>query len=234
MPEPEETRKNEWFVPRVGPPRLRLLVGLTFYPYTLMNASLVLVGSLLAPSVSYDRMLGLALVYIVAVGVSAHSLDALAPSRPWGEFLTRRQLLALATGGLAFSVGLGLYYALLFAPLLIPVGVLEVFFLLSYNLELFGGFFHTDFWFALSWGFLPVVAGYVLQGDAPGAACLAGGLFGLSTAYVEISASRPYKAMKRHPTASDPELARRLERVLKAVVASVMSTALFLLAFRLA
>lgn len=225
----EETREREWYVPKVGPRKLRLLIGLSFYPYSLMNASYVLIGSLLAPSVHYDRMVGMAVVYLLAVGVSAHSLDATAPNKPWGRFLSRRQLLFLAGLGLTPACVIGLYYAFADALLLLPLGLAELFFLLSYNLELSGGRFHTDFWFATSWGFLPVMAGYVVQTNAVGLVSLAAGLFGFFTAYVEINASRPYKALKRDTATADSPIAARLEAVLKGVVASVLASALFLL-----
>ena len=225
--EASETREREWWVPPFGPRRFRLLVGLSFYPYSLMNASYVVIGSLLAAAVNYDRMTGMALAYLLAVGVSAHSLDAMAPNKPWGDFLTHRQLGGLAAVALVPALGIGLYYALAFAPLLLPLGATELFFLLAYNLELFGGRFHTDFWFATSWGFLPVLVGYALQADSFSLASLCGGLFGFFTAYVEISASRPYKTLKREGT--DLQAASRFESVLKAVVATVLVTALMLL-----
>ena len=228
----EETRANEWWVPSFGPRRFRLLVGLSFYPYTLMNACYVVIGSLLAPSVHFDRMGGMALVYLLAVGVSAHSLDAMAPNKPWGDFLSRRQLLAVALAGLVISLGIGLYYALAYAPLLIPIGLLELFFLLAYNLELFGGSFHTDLWFATSWGFLPVLAGFVVQTDAINFTALAGGLFGFFTALIEISASRPYKALKKDPASAGSSVASNLESILKGVVATVVMVAILLSALR--
>ncbi|MDE1853490.1 MAG: hypothetical protein KGI38_07065 [Thaumarchaeota archaeon] len=229
----EETRANEWYVPKHGPRKIRLLVGLSFYPYSLMNASYVLLGSLLATPVHFDRMAGMALVYLLAVGVSAHSLDALAPNKPWGNFLTRRQLLILAIAALVPALGLGLFYALAYAPLLLPLGVAEIFFLLAYNLELFGGKFHTDFWFAASWGFLPVLAGYAVQTDSLSLSSLAGGLFGFFTAFVEINASRPYKALKRDPHGESSEVASRLESILKGIVATVLAAAAALLMLRL-
>lgn len=225
------TRENEWWVPGFGPRRFRLLLGLSFYPYSLMNASYVILGSLIAPTVHYDRMLGMAAVYLLAVGVSAHSLDAMAPNKPWGDFLSRRQLAALAAAALAPALAIGLYYALGVAPLLIPVGVAEIFFLLAYNLELFGGRFHTDLWFAASWGLLPVLAGYIVQTDSVSLASLAGGAFGFLTAFIEINASRPYKALKRGK--ADSEVASRLEAVLKGVVATVIAAAALLLALSL-
>jgi hypothetical protein len=225
----EETREREWFVPKWGPRRFRRLVGLSFFPYSLMNATYVLIGSLLAPSIHYDRMAGMAVVYFLAVGISAHSLDAMAPNKPWGDLLSRRQLLLLALAGLVPALALGLYYAISFAPILLPLGLTELFFLLSYNLELFKGRFHTDFWFATSWGFLPVLAGFMVQTNSLSWASLAAGLFGFFTSFVEINASRPYKALKREAGGSSSTVALRLEAVLKGIVATVLLTAVFLL-----
>jgi len=229
----EETRSNEWFAPKWGPRRFRRFVGLTFLPYTLMNASYVLIGSLLAPVVHYDRMAGMTVVYLLSVGVAAHSLDAMGPNKPWGEFLTRHQLLALAVAGLIPGLALGVFYTLTSAIILLPLGVLELFFLLSYNLEWFGGYFHTDFWFATSWGFLPVLVGYGVQTNTVNLVSLAGGLFGFFTAFVEINASRPYRALKREPNGVTSPMAARFESILKGVVASVLAAAAFLLAFAL-
>ncbi len=225
----DQTREAEWFVPKWGPRKFRRLVGLTFYPYSLMNASYVLIGSLLAPSIHYDRMAGMALAYLLAVGFAAHSLDAMGQNKPWGSIFSRAQLLILAVAGLFPALAVGLYYALTSAPLLLPVGVVELFFLLAYNLESFGGRFHTDFWFATSWGFLPVLAGFVVQTNGLTWTSLAAGLFGFFTAFVEINASRPYKALKREPGGASSPLASRLEAILKGIVATVLLAAAFLL-----
>jgi hypothetical protein len=225
----EETRSREWFVPRFGSRRFRLLVGLSFYPYSLMNASYVLIGSLLASPVHYDRMVAMAVVYLLAVGVAAHALDAMGPNKPWGDLLSRRQLGWLAVAGLVPSLAIGVYFALTAAPLLIPLGLCELFFLLAYNLELLGGRLHTDFWFSLSWGFLPVLAGYIVQTDSLSLTSLAGGLFGFFTAFTEISASRPYKSLKRQPGGAQAPVTSKLESVLKGVVATVLAAAALLL-----
>ena len=231
----EPTRSKEWYVPKFGPRRFRILLGMTFIPYTLMNVSYVVIGSMLSPNkILWDRTLAIVAVYLLSVGVSAHALDAMAPNKPWGEFLTRRQLAALAAIALAPALALGLYYSLSYAPWLVVVGLMEVFFLLSYNLELFGARFHTEAWFAFSWGFLPVVAGYVLQTNSLGPLALAGAVLGFTTAFVEINASKPYKVLKRGTgDLRSPELEKRLERILKGIVASVLGLALLLIILRI-
>ena len=43
---------------------------------------------------------------------------------------------------------------------LLPLVVAGGFLVLAYNLELFGGRFHTDFWFAAAWGAFPALTGW--------------------------------------------------------------------------
>jgi len=230
-----KTRANEWFVPHFGPEKFRLFVGMTYLPYTAMNVSYVVIGSLLSPRpVNWNALGAMAFVYAVAVGVSAHALDAAAPNKPWGAFLSRRQLFALAMGSLAISLSVGVFFAAFYAPLLFVVGSLEVFFLFAYNLELFGGRFHTRNWFSLSWGFLPVVAGYVAQTNAVGLTAAAGGLVGFVTANAEINVSKPYKALKGSSSPDGAARAHRLEQELKALVAGVLSLAALLFFVRTA
>src|SRR6185436_11762439 len=113
--------------------------------------------------------------------------------KPWGNYFGKNQLLTLMVVTLAASYAIGLYYIVLFVPFLAIIAALEGFFLFAYNFETFGGRFHNDFWFALSWGALPALAGYVMQSDsisivALGVSCLTGLL-----SYAEIRTSRPYK-----------------------------------------
>ena len=156
-----------------------------------------------------------------ALGVGAHALDALgSANKPWGTVFSARSLKAIAATALVASYGIGAWYMQRYAPWLWPVAIAEGFFVLAYNLEWFGGRFHTDAWFALSWGALPALAGYILQTNqiALSALVLAGATAALSL--VEIKASRPYKAMKaaaRLGHASDPAAVGRLEAILKSV-----------------
>lgn len=227
-------RAHEWYVPNFGPRRFRLFVGMTYLPYTLMNAAFVLMGSALAPLVHWDRAAALTLVYLVSVGISAHALDAAGPNRPWGAFMSVRQLQALALGTLVPTLGLGAFLAVTYAPVLLFVGLLELFFLFAYNLELFNGRFHSEIWFAFSWGLLPVLAGYTLQTNTLTFVPLAGGLFGFASSYVEANASQPYKRLVRAAGGTKSDDAMRLERVLKGIVSCVLLIAVLLVLYRLA
>jgi hypothetical protein len=218
----EPARAGEWFVPSWGPLKFRTFVGLLFLPYTGMVLSFAVLGSLLARQVFYGRVLAIVLVYFFGLGIAAHALDALGSRgiKPWGKVFSRTQLWGLALAALAAAYGIAGYYMVRYVPLLWSIALLEGFFVFTYNLELFGGRFHGDGWFAFSWGALPVLAGYVMQTNRISSAAL---LLAASMALfslVEIKASRPYKKLKQQETVpSDEEraLMARYETLLKCI-----------------
>ncbi|TAK85504.1 MAG: hypothetical protein EPO20_10825 [Betaproteobacteria bacterium] len=231
-------RRTEWFVPGFGSERFRIGVGLLFLPYTGMVLSFTVIGSMLAPSIHWDRVAAIVVIYFLALGVGAHALDAVGSraAKPWGEVFTRLQLWGIAAASLVAAYAIGIWYMALYAPLLWPIAIAEGFFVLAYNLEWFGGRFHGDSWFAFSWGALPVLAGYVLQANAISASALlvaaAMALLGL----VEIRASRPYKELRRSMAAggvTDATQAGHLEAILKSLSGGVIALAAGMLAFRL-
>jgi uncharacterized membrane protein len=97
--------------------------------------------------------------------------------------------------------------------LLLIVAILEGFFLFAYNFELFGGFFHTDFWFSFSWGVLPCLAGFVIQTNSITITSILVSSFTFILSYIEIKLSRPYKKYKRNDL--NPSKAKSYEKYLK-------------------
>ena len=232
----DDARLNEWFVPRQGPAGLRVAIGLLFLPYTGMVLSYTVIGGMLAPSVAWDRVGALLVIYFLGLGIAAHALDALGSRgpKPWGEVFSRRALWSVAAAALVIAYTIAGYYSVRYVPWLAVIAVIEGFFVFAYNLEWWNGRFHTDAWFAFSWGGLPVLAGYVMQTNALSLAALivAGAMAALSV--VEITASRPYKALKRLPNRSeaDEALAARYENILKNVSLGVIALGIGLAAFR--
>ncbi len=164
-----------------------------------MVLSFSVIGSLLAEQIFYDRILAIVVVYFLGLGIAAHALDALGSKgiKPWGTVFSKTQLWFVALVSLVFAYGIAIYYMIRFVPLLSVVAILEGFFVFAYNLEWFAGRFHTDRWFAFSWGSLPVLAGYIMQTNRISLPVL---IVAISTALfssVEIKASRPYKELKR-------------------------------------
>lgn len=228
-----ETRINEWFVPKFGPTRFRIFIGLLFLPYTGMCISFAIIGSLLASDIAWDRLGAIALIYGLALGVSAHAADSIGSKRikPWGNYFTKRQLLLLIATTLGAAYAIGIYYIVLFVPLLAIIALFEGFFLLAYNFEIFKGRFHNNFWFAISWGSLPALGGYIMQTNSIDMLPLAVAAITGLISYMEIRISRPYKALKQKDT--DHKLAKRLEKGLKVISLGTIVFAIALLAYRI-
>jgi hypothetical protein len=238
VPNDPADRGSEWFVPRFGPKRFRRIIGLLFLPYTAMVLSFSIMGSMLAYPFYWDRVAAIALVYFLGLGIGAHALDAIGAKsvKPWGNVFTTRQLWFMASGSLTLAYLIAVYYMVRFVPWLSLIAALEGFFVFAYNLEWFKGRLHTDRWFAFSWGFLPVVAGYMIQTNAVSFTML---LVALSMAFfslVEIKASRPYKDLKMRNLGLDEEeksMMARYEMILKSVSMGVIVLGLGLMLFRL-
>lgn len=230
MKQPEDrARLNEWFVPEFGPLRFRAAMGLLFLPYTGMVLAFTLIGSMLAETIHWDRVAAILAIYFLALGIGAHALDALGSRgpKPWGAAFSTRQLWLLAAGSVGLAYAIGIYYVVRHAPMLSWIAIVEGFFLLAYNLEWFRGRFHTDGWFAVSWGGLPVLAGYVLQTNSLSLPALLIAIAMALLSLVEIKASRPYKTLKRTAVsesscATDRVYMQQFEAILKAVSLGVI------------
>lgn len=210
-----DNRMNEWFVPKFGPLRFRIACGMLFLPYTGMCISFVIWGSLISPTIDYERVLSITIIYFLSLGVAAHVVDSIGsnPVKPWGKFLTKRQSWTIIILTLGISYTLGLYYSINYAPNLIIIGLVEGFFLFAYNFELLNGRFHTDFWFSISWGVLPFFAGYVIQSNTLNFLAILVSLIPFGLSYLEIKISRIYKINKRNN--SMPRQTARYEFMLK-------------------
>ncbi len=137
----------------------RDLVTLLHPPYTAWHLSYIALGAAAAPTL-YANRLGAALAaFFLAVGVSAHALDELR-GRPLKTRLSRATLISLAVAGLAGAVAIGAIGIVVVSPLLAPLVVAGAAIVPLYNLELFGGRFHNDTWFAIAWGGFPAFTGY--------------------------------------------------------------------------
>jgi hypothetical protein len=137
----------------------RDLITLLHPPYTLWHISYVAIGAAAAPQIYAGRLVASLAAFFLAVGIGAHSLDEL-HGRPLGTRVARRTLLALAVGGLGGALAIGIIGTLIVSATLAPFVIAGGFMVLAYNLELFGGRFHTDFWFAASWGAFPALTGW--------------------------------------------------------------------------
>jgi hypothetical protein len=231
-------RRSEWFVPKFGPPQFRVVVGLLFLPYTGMVLSFAVIGSMLADPIYGDRVLAIVVIYFLGLGVAAHALDALGSKsvKPWGSVFSKRQLWLTAILSLGVAYLIAIYFMIRYVPLLWFVAIGEGFFVFAYNLEWFQGWFHTDKWFAFSWGFLPVLAGYIMQTNKISIEVLALAASMALFSIVEIKTSRPYKELKqRFHILGEAEkcLMARYEAILESISLGVILLGAGLLIWRM-
>ena len=83
--------------------------------------------------------------------------------------------MGLAVFGLGGAVGIGIAGVVIVSASLVPFIVVGAFLVVAYNLELFGGRFHSDFWFAAAWGAFPAFTATGSTRSSVGAAGAAGG-----------------------------------------------------------
>ena len=137
----------------------RDVVTLLHPPYTAWHLSYVALGAAAAPVLHGDRLAATLAAFFLGVGVCAHALDEL-HGRPLATGLSDPALVALAAVGLVGAVGIGLAGLAVVSVQLAPLVAAGAFIVVAYNLELFGGRFHSDFWFAAAWGAFPAATSY--------------------------------------------------------------------------
>jgi hypothetical protein len=216
-------------------------------PYTAWHLSYFALGAAVAPHMRLDRLLWGLLAFALAVGIAAHALDEL-HDRPLGTSFSDRSLtaMALASGGGALAIGVA--GAIAVSATLVPFVVAGVLFLPAYNLELAGGRFHGDLWFALGWGAFPAFTGYFVNAQhvaLPGV-LIAGGCLALSVAQRRLSS--PARELRRHTSSvsgvrslsdgrveqlSLPRLLAPLDGALAALSVAIVIVACALVAARL-
>jgi hypothetical protein len=168
----------------------------------------VVIGACLAAHVSVSRLLGTLLAFLCAVGFAAHALDEL-HGRPLGTRIPTSALVSVTVVGLVGAVALGIVGISRVGWTLIPFLVLGPLLVLAYNLELFGGFVHTDIGFALAWGSFPVLVAYVAQTGRLSIAPLIAAAAALFLSLAQRQLSTPARLMRRRVTSVVGRMALR-------------------------
>jgi hypothetical protein len=137
----------------------RDLVTVLHPPYTAWHLSNVAFGAAAAAEIHTDRLVMTLAAFFLAVGIGAHTLDEL-NGRPLGTQLSDKTLIALAVCSLGGAVGIGIAGCFIVSATLVPFVAAGGFIVIAYNLELFHGRFHTDFWLAAAWGAFPALTSW--------------------------------------------------------------------------
>jgi hypothetical protein len=231
----------------LGRGRVGELVTLLHPPYTLWHLSYYALGAAVAPKLHADRLVWGLAAFALAVGVAAHALDEL-HDRPLRTGIGDGTLWTLAAIGLLGALAIGVAGVISVSAWLAPLVLLGCVFLPAYNLELAGGRFHSDAWFAVGWGAFPAFTGYFANAQKialPGV-LIALGCTAMSVAQRRLSS--PARELRRRTTAlsgtrtladgsSEPlsiaGLLRPLDGALAAMSLAVFVTACALVAARL-
>ena len=221
-------------------------------PYTAWHLSYVALGAAAAPQLHPVRLWAALGAFFLAVGIGAHALDEL-NGHPLRTRISDRTLAITAGAALAGAVSIGIVGLFVVSWTLLPFIVAGAFAVLAYNLELLGGRFHTDFWFAVAWGAFPALTGFWSNalgihsvGEAVAGTGVTVACFGLSVAQRRLST--PARELRRRTISvggtqrladgterelTAERLAAPLDGALKALSASVVLLAVAAVAIRL-
>lgn len=217
------------------------VVGILHPPYTAWHLSHVVIGASLAATVSLSLLGWTLLVFFLAVGIAAHSLDEV-NGRPLGTRFSDATLWGMAIaalGAAAVVVALG---AVSLSPWIWAWALVGVFLAVGYPLE-WPGFLHTDLGFAVAWGAYPVLAGYWVQAESVSLGAVIVAFFATLLSLAQRSLSTPARFVRRDTTTASAqfdvaawdraELLATWERPLRWLVWAVVALATGLLAARI-
>jgi hypothetical protein len=209
-------------------------VTLLHLPYTAWHLSYVAIGAALSPDFAGRRLVAALASFFLALGIGAHALDEL-KGRPLQTGIPERVLIGLAVVSITAATAIGVAAALAWTLWLLVFVAIGAFLVVAYNLELFGGVFHTDLWFALAWGAFPLLTAYfvVTEELTPEAGLAA--VFALATSLAQRALSTEVRAIRRSGKLDDAAaksvIAGR-ETALRALTAAMVSLAAALVAVR--
>ena len=200
----------------------------------------------MAPTIYLDRSAAVLFAFFLGLGIGAHALDE-TMGNPLQTRLSKKSLYVIGFSALFAAIAIGLYYVYALSVLILPFVLIESFFALAYNLEMFQSKFHSDLVFALSWGSIPYLTGYFVNAlsISPATIVMAVGI-GLLT-FVQRTLStqarlwrrkmEPVKSVKlssgKEINVSSSELISPAEKSLKALTIMIFLVAIALVLTRL-
>jgi hypothetical protein len=207
-------------------------VTLLHPPYTLWHLSYVAIGAALAPRLAWDRLGLTLLAFLLALGVGAHALDELT-GRPLQTRIPNRILWTLAGTSILGAVAIGVVAAAVWTPWLLVFVAFGGFIVVAYNLELFGGRFHTAVWFALAWGAFPLLTGYFAVAERLTDEAIVAAGFAALLSHVQRILSTPVRSIRRNVDSVDGSIVYRdgrTEPIVRATIVAAPERALQTLA----
>ena len=205
-------------------------VTLLHPPYTAWHLSYVAVGAALAPRFHLDRMLWALLAFALAMGVAAHALDEL-NGRPLRTRIGGGTLVALAAVSLTGALAIGVAAAAAWGWGLLVFVAAGAFLVPAYNLELFDGRFHSDWWFAIAWGGFAALTGFFVEAQSLRLEGLLAAAYATALSYAQRRLSTPVRHARR--TLGETAGTEAMEAALRALTAAALLIACAAVAARL-
>jgi hypothetical protein len=165
-------------------------------PYTAWHLAYVAIGAALSPEFRWSRLLPALGAFFLAVGIGAHALDELR-GRPLRTRIPDPLLVALAVVSIAGAVAIGLAAAITVNGWIGAFVAAGAFIVVAYNLELFSGRLHGDFWFALSWGAFPLLTGYFAVAERLDEIAVVGAAFAFALSLAQRRLSSRVRDVRR-------------------------------------
>jgi hypothetical protein len=209
-------------------------VTLLHLPYTAWHLSYVVIGAALSSEFAGRRLLAALASFFLALGIGAHALDEL-NGRPLRTRIPDRVLVALAALSIAAATAIGVFAALAWTLWLLAFVAAGAFLVVAYNLELFGGAFHSDLWFALAWGAFPLLTGYFVVAEELTLEAALAAVFALATSFAQRALSSEVRAIRRsgdYDAATARAMIAGRETALRALTVAMVSLAAALLVLR--
>ena len=187
--------RASWYALRTG--GWRDYVTLLHVPYTLWHLSYVVIGAAIAP-----------------IWLRAGSAGRSRPSRSrsasvrtrWTSFAAghSRPVSPMSCSGdsppvsIGLAIGIGVAAAIAWWPWLAAFVAFGGFIVVAYNLELFGGAFHSDLWFAIAWGSFPLLTAFAAAAETVTLAAVAAAVFAALLSLAQRRLSTPVRMVRRH------------------------------------
>jgi hypothetical protein len=209
-------------------------VTLLHLPYTAWHLSYVAIGAALSSEFSGRRLLAALASFALALGIGAHALDEL-NGHPLRTRIPDRILIGLAALSIGAASAIGIAAALVWTPWLLVFVAAGAFLVVAYNLELFGGIFHTDLWFGLAWGAFPLLTGYFVVAEELTVEAGLAAVFALMTSLAQRALSTEVRTIRRSgnfDAATAAPMIAAPETALRALTAAMISLAAALLVLR--
>jgi len=190
--------KKNWY--QMEGSKLKEFITIMHIPYTMMCISFLTMGFAISGIRDYGLYILTFISYFLGLGISSHCFDQLTGmGSRYVEKLKDDDLIFIGIFSLVISILIGIIsmidYKLWNLIWLIPI---QSFFVFSYPLaKTFRGKFHSDFWFSISFGAIPVIIGNYVNTGGFDVMVFVFASFCVIISYIEILLSRHSRYMRK-------------------------------------